>query len=214
MDFGKAIGFPFEDEDWLTKLGLAFVLLFVPFANIAVIGWQYKLAQNVKRGEERPLPAWDDFGDYFMKGLLFIVAGFLYQIPVILFGCVAWVVSIASTGTLAGVGGDDAAAAAGSVFVIVMACCGCLIFLYAIVAWIVLTGGYVRFLETETFGTFMEFGTNFSLVRNNLSQFLMAAVYYVIGGAIPIVNIYFPFHIIGQLAQQLEEGGALSEAAV
>ena len=86
MDFGKALTYPFDDDDWLAKLGIGLVVGLVPIVNFALAGWLVKLIGNVKRGDELPLPAWDDFGDHFMKGLLVAVAGLSTQYPSCLFG--------------------------------------------------------------------------------------------------------------------------------
>jgi len=84
MDIGKAFTFPFEDEDWVKKLIIGAVLMIVPIANFITIGYMLRTLRNVAEGREKPLPEWDQWGDDFMKGLLVVVAGFIYSLPIVL----------------------------------------------------------------------------------------------------------------------------------
>lgn len=209
MDFGKAITFPFDDDDWIKKLLIGFVVAFVPFVQLALTGWQVKLIRNVKHGDEQPLPAWDDFGSHWVKGFLATLAVFIYQIPTIIFMIVA-------SGAISATVDTDIAA----IGIIIAACCGCIAFFYLIVSLATYFGGLIRFAETETFGTFMQFGANFGLVRNNLGEVFTAWLYIIIAsvvaGALPFIGIiiytYINGHIMGQLAGQLKEGGAPAPA--
>jgi hypothetical protein len=229
VEFGKALTYPFDDDEWLSKLGIAvavsLIQLVIPVIGLAPLyGWQVKLIKNVKDGAELPLPAWEDFGDYIVKGLMVLGANLLYQVPLILFWCVATIAGSATGGGLAAAvesGADPEAF--GPVFGVIMACCGCLAAIYGIVAGAAFTGGLLRFADTETFNTFMEFGTNFGLVRDNLGAFIMALIYIILGAILFILAsvvtlglgsilltaamFYFSGHIMGQLAQQIDLGG-------
>lgn len=213
MDFGKALTFPFEDDEWLPKLGIATVVSWIPIVNFALGGWMIALIRNIKNNDEMPLPAWDDFGGFFMKGLLMAVAYFIYYIP----GGV--LIGGGSFGLSYGSSGEDGAAIA----LIIGACCLCIGLLILIAAMLTYFGGLIRFADTESFGTFMEFGANFGLVRDNLSPFLMALLYYILGSillsivaAIPLglgylvltaVMTYFGGHLLGQVASQVGSAG-------
>ena len=218
MDFGKAISYPFDDEDWLKKLGIALVVGFIPIVNLAAYGWYVKIISNVMRGEEKPLPGWDDFGDFFMKGLIVGVASFIYTLPVFIsYGVGAGASAVLSSG------GDDALTTIGF---IIFACCGCVAAIFSIVSSATFYGGLIRFAGSGTFGTFMQVGDNFSLIRNNLGAFFMAWLYLILFGflanflaitivgifLILVVNLWFGGHILGQLAQQLERDGAFAAA--
>ena len=87
----------------------------------------------------------------------------------------------------------------------------------------------IRYSESETFSTFMEFGTNFGLVRNNIGQFLMAILFIVLAQllvgiaasialgigwlVVSVVMAYFTGHVLGQLAGELNMGGEPAMAA-
>ncbi|NPA26935.1 MAG: DUF4013 domain-containing protein [Chloroflexi bacterium] len=86
MNIGRAFTYMFEDESWFTKmLILVFLFIFmfflIPLPIIA--GYLLAVAANVMRGDNR-LPSWDRIGQYFVDGLKFLVALFVYLIPIII----------------------------------------------------------------------------------------------------------------------------------
>ena len=91
FDFVKPFAFVFEDPNWLQKilLGGLFYL-----AGMFIIGWFFVLgyaartARNVIRGDERPLPEWENVGDFFGEGARLVGVGLVYMIPMI--ALVAW----------------------------------------------------------------------------------------------------------------------------
>lgn len=84
MDIGKAFAYITEDEKWVSKLGIGAVISAIPFVNFAIFGYQVQIARNVRQGEKRPLPNWDEFGKLFLDGLRFFAAMFIYLLPVFL----------------------------------------------------------------------------------------------------------------------------------
>jgi hypothetical protein len=46
MEFGKAFSFPFEDQDWVKKLGIAGLLMIIPIIGwLAVAGWGIEMGK-------------------------------------------------------------------------------------------------------------------------------------------------------------------------
>src|SRR5258706_8880959 len=91
MDLGRSVTYPFEDRDWLKKVGILFLLGLIPGLNIIVLsGYALTVARNILRGEPFPLPYWADWSDIAVRGLISIVAGFIYFLPPLLFGCCLW----------------------------------------------------------------------------------------------------------------------------
>jgi hypothetical protein len=225
MDFAKALTYPFDDEDWLKKLGIAagiglVTFFLLPFfiglvGLIPLQGWAINTIKRVRANDPRPLAGWDDFGELFSTGLTPFLAGLVYFIPVLIVYCMAIPVFI-----LPAMGGDnsDAVAALGSMAMLVFGCCMCLIVIYMLAANVVLWGGLIRYLDKPEFGTFMEFGENIAIVRENIQDFGMALLFIWIGGLIASVvgnipcigwliifpfNYYYSSHILGQLAQKV-----------
>lgn len=83
-NIGRAFTFMFEDRDWVQKilLGAAFVLLsFLVIPIPFLIGYYLEAARNASEGKPLPLPVWDQLGDKFLLGLLYIIAALVYLIP-------------------------------------------------------------------------------------------------------------------------------------
>jgi hypothetical protein len=226
MDFASALTFPFEDEDWLKKLGvgvlitlggalLSFILL-IPLLLMLLLftGWQYEIIKRVKNDDPTPLPGWDDFGGLLKRGGTLFGAGLIYQIPVVLFSCAIGV--IAALPAL-GVSDENAFAAMSTAAMVLVSCCSCLIVLYAIVAAIVYIGGLIRYTDNEEFSTFFQVGDNFALVKDNLGDFGMLLLFFIVAGigvnilsatgigglVAPVFQNYFTGHLVGQLAKKL-----------
>ena len=234
MDFTRALTYPFDDPDWMTKLGIGFgiaILLFIPIigsipAGILFAGWSLEIAKRVRNGDPMPLPSWD-FGTLFGKGLNVFIAYIVYQIPTLILACLIFLPSILG-GAAAGSSNDSGTASAlGSMGGFASLCCSCVLILYLIASLVVLFGGYVRYLETEQLNTFFQFGDNIAIIRNNAGDFGMA-VLYIIGGAfvigllgiipligtlaaVPLQQAYFG-HLLGQLATKLHAGAAAAPA--
>jgi len=223
MDFSKALAYPFDDEDWLKKLGILLLVMFVPILNgMAVSGWTFETAQKVKANDPRPLAGWDDFGGTIMRGLMIWLAQLIYMIPALIFVCGGYAVSAIALMGAAGSNGDSSDALAG-VATIIPLCCYCLAALLMIASLAVYAGGLLRYMERPEFSTFMQFGENFAFVQKNIGDFLMAMLF--IAGAVLLPGIvigwtgcgllvvavfqaYFSAHILGQLAAKLQGSAA------
>ena len=87
MDSGKSISYAFEDENWLSKLGVGALISLVPILNFAWLGYLVDIMRNVSDGQAEPLPGWDELGEKFTKGLYISIAGLIYSLPGLLFLC-------------------------------------------------------------------------------------------------------------------------------
>ncbi len=86
-ELGKAFKFVFQDPNWVSKCIIAalFMLLCLIGLGIPVlVGYYIQLTQRVMRREQYPLPEWSDIGVKFIIGFKFIVALFVYVLPIIL----------------------------------------------------------------------------------------------------------------------------------
>ncbi len=222
MDFTRALMFPFEDEEWLKKLGIGVLVGLIPIiGQMTQQGWSFEITKRVRRGDPAPLPDWSDFGGLLGTGFKLFVAALIYQIPTLIFACIASFVWL-----LPALGGDsDTAGASAGPAGPLMICCSCVIALYAIFAAIVYWGGVIRFVDREELATFFQVGENFALVRNNIGDFGMALLYAILAGVIasvvssvtfglgslltPIFMMYFIGHILGQLATKVSGAAAM-----
>ncbi|GAB4470659.1 MAG: DUF4013 domain-containing protein [Anaerolineae bacterium] len=225
MDFARAIMYPFDDDEWLKKLGLGVLIGLIPLVGnpFALQGWSLEISQRVKRNDPIPLPDWGEFGDYLRRGFMLWLASLVYQLPTVLFACVVSVVWVLPA---LGAGDDSGAAVAalGTMAIIIVSCCSCLAVLYAIAASVVYLGGYIRYLDNEELSTFFQFGDNIALVRNNIGDFGQVILYFLLAGlivgvvssitaglggllSVPFFS-YFWGHLLGQLAVKLRGAGA------
>ncbi len=84
MDYAKSFSYMFEDKEWAGKifLGAVFNLLSLILIGIPfVLGYLLELAKNASQEKEVPLPQWDNLGDKFIRGLIYLVIIFIYCIP-------------------------------------------------------------------------------------------------------------------------------------
>src|ERR1700756_5008409 len=91
FDFLKPLTFVFDDPRWLQKVligGLFVIASFILIGVFFIFGYLARLARNVIRGDQHPLPEWDDLGEYFSEGVKLFVVGLLYAIPVVIVAAV------------------------------------------------------------------------------------------------------------------------------
>ncbi len=83
-NIGRAFSFMFEDKDWPSKIligGLfvlvSFVLVGIPF----VLGYILEAVKRSSQNKAVPLPQWDNLGDKFMHGLVYLIILIIYSLP-------------------------------------------------------------------------------------------------------------------------------------
>ncbi|MGD2148261.1 MAG: DUF4013 domain-containing protein, partial [Anaerolineae bacterium] len=187
MDFGKALGFVFEDEEWSTKLLLAAAVSVVPFfGGITLTGYTLSVLRNVRAGESRPLPGWDALGRYFADGLSYWIATLVYSIPFLILAC-----PIAAVWILPAAGGEnqDLAGALAAVAGIATAGLGCLMLLYAVLLWLLTAALQIQYAARGSLASCLRFGEVFRLLFDNIgaiivAQALVLVAYIVVTGVL------------------------------
>lgn len=101
MDAEKSFTFPFEDKDWISKLGLGALISLVPILNFAWSGYLVGIIRNVMHNEREVLPTWDDLDKKFSEGLILFGAGLIYAAPILVALCLPLGITAAS-GLLSG----------------------------------------------------------------------------------------------------------------
>src|SRR5260221_7300128 len=103
IDFGRSASFPFEDRQWTIKVGILLVASLIPGLNaILLSGYGLTIARNILRGVALPMPNWDNWSDIAVRGLLSLVATFMYFLPALLVACCGSVLFPAVTGRTSG----------------------------------------------------------------------------------------------------------------
>jgi len=217
MDIGKAFGFVFEDEEWLTKILLGALITLIPiFGGFALMGYTIAVVRNVMNGKPRPLPAWGDLGRYFMDGLMLWVVTLIYALPVLILIC-----PITMVWVLPAFGGEEEnlTAVLASISGIVTMGLGCLAVLYGILVGLLTPVLQIRYAETGEIGTCLRFGEIFQFLFANLGSIVVSQLLVWAAGMIlmPVVSILtlgllilpvsawlsiFSGHLYGQIGQR------------
>jgi hypothetical protein len=183
FDLARALKFFFEDPDWVRKIafGGLFALLTALLVGIPMVGGYYmRLTRNSYKGDERPLPDWDDMGGIFSEGLRFTGVALAYSLGVMMpLWCVMGLI-IFGMGTLGSHGGSGSDALGGLAALAMMGVYG-LFFLAGIGLTVYLPAALTRFtLADGDFGVAFQFGENVAFIKRNLGPYLMAVLAYFI----------------------------------
>jgi hypothetical protein len=159
MNIERSLRFHFDDQDWLKNLLIGGLVGAIPVVNLALQGYALRTLKNVTQERETPLPSWDEFGDYFVKGLLATLGSLIYALPLIVLACLVGLVE----------GGRNADSP--SFFTI---CFGCLSGLYGLLIGIVLPAAFTKYAISDEFAVFFRFGELFRYIAANLGNYIIA----------------------------------------
>jgi hypothetical protein len=215
MDIGKAFGFVFEDEEWVSKVLIGGLIFLIPLiGQVAVLGYSLKVAQNVMQGHPRPLPTWSEFGDHLMRGLYAFIIQLVYSLPAaILAGVFACIVI--SAATAAGQNSEQAGAGIG----LLGACLIPLIIIVGLASALLSYPAIGRYLATNSLGEAFKFGDVIANVRAYLGPWLMLLVVSILAsfvgglGAIAcgiglLFTYFYAYCVIGfALGQTIVQAG-------
>jgi hypothetical protein len=170
MNIGKAFTYVFEDPDYIKKIGIAALMSLIPVAGVFILlGWSIEITRRVIRGEQWPLPEWNDYGRLFMQGLKAFGLSFVYLLPVILINACVQISSIPLQASL----DNETMAMAFSGIMLVGAC---LTIILAIAVSLLLVPALGIYADTDNLGAAFRLGDVFGLLRANVSAYLMAIV--------------------------------------
>jgi hypothetical protein len=220
VDIGRALGYAFEDEEWLPKLAIIVIVTFasglllpvlVGFVGLALLaGYSVDLVRNVRDGQPRPLPRWDNYGDLIAKGGNVLVAWFVYLLPNVLVGCCLWLFGASAGDSLVG----------GGLSTLLICCAFPLILLYNVIVWPMLSLGLARYAEEGNIGVFFQFSDLFATMQRQSSvtlqyilySFIVNIILGVVGAipcvgwvAVPALSIPVFGYLIGQYAELADD---------
>ncbi len=188
MDIGKSFSYVFEDPRWVSKVAIGgaillvgwlfFWVLLIPLlaAYILVGGYALTVVKNVSEGNADPLPEWNDFGGFFMKGLYAGVGALVLYIPVlILFCCIL---------ALGAVSGGSQQSNGNSATAFLALCFNCLSALFSLVYALYIYAPMTRYALNGQLSTFWDFGGNLAFIQSNLSGYIIALIMTFIAGFI------------------------------
>lgn len=184
MDTGRAYTFITSDPKWISKALIGAAVSLVPILNLALYGYALDVLKRVYHGNELPLPEWDDFGDYFMRGLLVSIGVFIWQLPILILIC-----PVIIAGTISD---------SGVVWVLGFACLLPIgIVFSAIVGQVVAA----RYALSGEFSSMFEFGPIFAESRRGAGVLLLCVLVYIVASMVGvlagIVTCGIGFFVIG-----------------
>jgi len=209
LDIGKSFTYMFEDESWIMKIVVGGILLFIPIVNFMVLGYMVEALKRSADGMDVPLPEWDDFGGKFMKGLMLLVIGIVYTIPIWLVACVLWVLLF-----VAGAAESDTLL---NLVGLISTCASCLYLVWIIVVWLVMPAAWIRYAVTGEFMSAFQFGELFSFISANVANYIVAIILYTVAEFIAgfgtiacVVGVLFTTfwsflvmaHVLGQVQRE------------
>src|SRR5262249_55531416 len=185
IDFGKCLGFAFQDPDWIKKLligGLFSLLSALLIGIFFVAGYWARVLRRMAAGDARPLPEWDDLGGIFGDGVKVALAALTYGIVV--FGGIAALGCLAGF-LLAGAGAvgqhsreaGDALATLGG-----LGAAGlyCLFLVLALALHVYLPPGLVSVVLRDDYMAAFDFRSHIDFIRANGLNYLLSLLFYLV----------------------------------
>ncbi len=193
MDIGTSFSYVFQDAQWLKKVaiggGILLVgvlfswLLALPLLAAAILlaGYTLTVTKNVAEGSALPLPEWNDFGAFFMKGLYAAIGAIVLYIPVILLVCCQVIINAVMTQMVSGSsrGSSDGTLTA---LGFLLTCIGCLQFIVGVVTGFFIYAPMTRFALSGQLSTFWDFRGNWAFIQGNFGNYLIAWLLTIVAG--------------------------------
>jgi len=180
MDIGKSLTYMFEDEKWTNKVVVGAVVNMIPILNFASAGYMLATIRNVANDVVPSLPTWDDFGDYFVKGLVLAIIGLVYALPLLILSCCPLVGLFLPAFSETG----ETAAALGVLSVTILALFGLLAFLYALAYTFIMPAVMLHYASAGDFSAAFQFGLIFAFIRDNINSYVKAWLYVLVLGVV------------------------------
>lgn len=242
MEYGKAFSFVTEDQEWVTKLAIAAVLVLasgiIPIIPLLlVMGYMLDLSRNVAHGVALPLPRWEALEDKLKEGAIVLVIGVVYMLPVIVIAACAggfgFAAAISASSSASASSNGDAGAAGGliSLLPFVIVCFACVAAVYGIVAGLMANAATLVYLNSGQLGRAFRIREVWALVQTHLGDFIMIWVaslaanlgVFIVGiitcGLGYIVGVpwsmFMQAHLLGQVSRKVfpPSADALAPAA-
>jgi hypothetical protein len=182
MNIEKSFRFPFEDKEWISKLGLGALITMVPIVNFAWSGYLVDIIRNVMNNTIEPLPTWDDLGKKFSEGLILFAAGLVYASPILILMCLP-LSMVAFSGLISGNSNMEDLArvitdAGGVLFYGLL----CVFVFYAIALSVIYPAILILFSREGTFASCFKLREVFDLISKNAGPFFTAWGLSLVGG--------------------------------
>ena len=206
INLGRAVEHPFQDKDWAVKILIGAAVSLVPILNFALGGYALAVLRNTARGEDLPLPRWDDLGKHFMDGLILFLVQLIYAIPILVL-----VGGMLFLGLAFGITADNMARSArnavGTGFAIITTGVACLSVIYGLALAFITPALYIQVARTGQIGPAFHLNEIGALIKRNSGDYIVVVVAPLVLGLvigvgfsiinfIPLVGLCFSFLMI------------------
>jgi len=155
----------------------------VPILNFAWGGYTNEIIRRVSRDDPEPLPNWDDLGKMFVQGLILVIVGLIYALPIVILSLLY--IPVFST-TAESAANSDTLSTVLSGGGIVLTCC---LTVYGLLLSFVFPAVQVHYSRNETFASCFALGEITKLVTSNLGNYFVAWLSYLVFAVIASVVV-------------------------
>ena len=181
FDFAKPFSFVFQDPQWVSKIligGLFYLAGFLIVGWFFLLGYVARMTRNVITGAEHPLPEWEDLSEYFSEGLRLAAVGLTYVLPFI---GLAFVFLI-PMGILSNFDNGAGEMVGGCMAVIVSA----IVVPLSLAMLVFMPASLLFAIVEQRYSAAFEFGRIWAFIKNNIGNYMLAVVVYLIARMIGI----------------------------
>lgn len=175
FDFAKPFSYVFDDPDWVTKIligGLFYIAGFMIIGWFFILGYVARTARNIIAGQERPLPEWENLGDFFNEGLRLFGVMLVVVLPLV---ALAFLFMIPA-GILGSVDNEGVRALGSGL----SGCFFCLFFPVTLAVWFFLPAMLLFATVEQRFGAAFEFRRIWPFIKQNIGNYLLGLVVMII----------------------------------
>lgn len=187
LDLDTALRFAFRDPKWVQKTLVGGFLYLTIIGFVPVLGWALEIQRRAMRGENEPLPEWDDFGKYIMDGLKLWLVQMVWGFPMLVFGLAYAAVAFPLIFSFSNSGGEEIILILNAIFF----ACMPFLMLYSILLWTLLPHITGIIAETGDIVQALNVLNVLRLARARLGQTLLAGLLgYMAIYAASFIGIY------------------------
>jgi hypothetical protein len=174
------LSFPFKDEKWASKLGIAVLLTFLGFLVFPLfilMGYIYEIMRRIIVDRESPsMPEWDDWNEYLANGFKMWGAAMIYSIPGLAFFIPYMLMTFGLP--LLSNSGADLDPVMGIVMILMFLLMG-LGFLFSMLGWVILAPGWGHMVARGEFAAAFRIREFWPVLRYNLVGYLLTFIIYM-----------------------------------
>jgi hypothetical protein len=187
MNFGQAFSFPFQDPDWLKKIGLMALVSLIPIVGqIILLGWSLDITRRIIQRSPILLPE-INLGEHLTEGFKAFIVSFVYSIPLIVMNIP---ITVSSMMMESAQGNSDATTTA---FVLVTLCCAGIMVLYGLFMGVTLPAAFGNMIAQNRLGAAFDFKTVLGMVRSAPAAYLLVLAGSFLGSLIASLGMIVCF---------------------